>query len=119
MRDAGASARGAGQFLEGNGGSVSEGRVQAQQVVQPLSTRPIVPTLATTVLWFLEHGLDLPARVNAGPVVWRRPRYSTLREFIANPAYGGAYAYGRSRFTTSLAHEPRDALAPVPLAERA
>ena len=71
------------------------------------------------LLWFLEHGLDLPARVNAGPVVWRRPRYSTLREFIANPAYGGAYAYGRSRFTTSLAHEPRDALAPVPLAERA
>jgi DNA invertase Pin-like site-specific DNA recombinase len=51
------------------------------------------------LLWFLEHGLDLPTRVNAGPVVWRRPRYSTLREFIANPAYGGAYAYGRSRVT--------------------
>ena len=47
-------------------------------------------------LWFLEHKLDLPARVNAGPVVWRRPRYSTLHEFIANPAYGGAYAYGRT-----------------------
>src|SRR3954451_21875811 len=48
------------------------------------------------LLWFLEHGLDLPARTNAGPVAWRRPRYSTLREFIANPAYGGAYAYGRT-----------------------
>jgi len=33
----------------------------------------------------------LPARTNAGLVAWRRPRYSTLREFIANPAYGGAY----------------------------
>lgn len=53
------------------------------------------------LLWFLEHGLDLPTRVNAGPVVWRRPRYSTLRELIANPAYGGAYAYGRSRVTAS------------------
>src|SRR6059058_2541277 len=53
------------------------------------------------LLWFLEHGLDLPTRVNAGPVVWRRPRYSTLREFIANPAYGSAYAYGRSRVTAS------------------
>src|ERR1700712_208182 len=30
------------------------------------------------LLWFLEHGLDLPARTNAGPVAWRRPRYSTL-----------------------------------------
>ena len=52
-------------------------------------------------LWFLEHGLDLPARTDAGPVAWRRPRYSTLREFIANPAYGGAYAYGRSRVAAS------------------
>jgi len=49
-----------------------------------------------TLLWFHEHGLDLPTRVNGGPVTWRRPRYSTIREFIANPAYGGAYAYGRS-----------------------
>ena len=53
------------------------------------------------LLWFLEHGLDLPARTNAGPVEWRRPRYSTLREFIANPAYGGAYAYGRSHVAAS------------------
>ena len=48
------------------------------------------------LLWFLEHKLDLPTRINAGPVEWRRPRYSTLREFIANPAYGGAYAYRRT-----------------------
>src|SRR6478736_409990 len=53
------------------------------------------------LLWFLEHKLDLPTRINAGPVEWRRPRYSTLREFIANPAYGGAYAYGRSRVAAS------------------
>src|SRR4051795_11109213 len=48
------------------------------------------------LLWFLEHKLDLPTRANAGPVEWRRPRYSTLHEFITNPAYGGAYAYGRT-----------------------
>jgi Recombinase/Recombinase zinc beta ribbon domain len=48
------------------------------------------------LLWFLEHKLDLPTRITASPVEWLRPRYSTLREFIANPAYGGAYAYGRT-----------------------
>jgi DNA invertase Pin-like site-specific DNA recombinase len=48
------------------------------------------------LLWFLEHKLDLPTRINAGPIEWRRPRYSTLHEFITNPAYGGAYAYGRT-----------------------
>ena len=48
------------------------------------------------LFWFLEHKLDLPTRINGGPVEWRRPRYSTLHEFIANPAYGGAYAYGKT-----------------------
>ena len=48
------------------------------------------------LLWFLEHGLDLPARCPDGRIVWRRPRYSTLHQFIDNPAYGGAYAYGKT-----------------------
>ena len=48
------------------------------------------------LLWFLEHELELPTRVNGGPVTWRRPHYATLRAFIDNPAYGGAYAYGRT-----------------------
>ncbi len=53
------------------------------------------------LFWFLEHNLDLPARMNGGPVEWRRPRYSTLHGFISNPAYGGAYAYGRSGVAVS------------------
>jgi DNA invertase Pin-like site-specific DNA recombinase len=48
------------------------------------------------LLWFLEHKLDLPTRVNGGAVVWRRPHYSSIKSFIANPAYGGAYAYGKT-----------------------
>src|SRR5205823_4382745 len=49
-----------------------------------------------TLLWFLEHKLDLPTKPNGGEVVWRRPRYSTILQIIANPAYGGAYAYGKT-----------------------
>ena len=48
------------------------------------------------LLWFLEHKLDLPTRTPGGEVVWRRPRYSTIKSLIANPAYGGAYAYGKT-----------------------
>ena len=48
------------------------------------------------LLWFLEHGLDLPARSDNGQVVWKRPRYSTIYEVVTHPAYGGAYAYGRT-----------------------
>lgn len=48
------------------------------------------------LLWFLEHGLDLPARRTNGQIVWRRPSYATIHRMIENPVYGGAYAYGKS-----------------------
>jgi DNA invertase Pin-like site-specific DNA recombinase len=49
------------------------------------------------LMWFLEHGLDLPAKPNNGDVVWRRPNYATIHRMIENPIYGGAYTYGKSR----------------------
>jgi DNA invertase Pin-like site-specific DNA recombinase len=52
------------------------------------------------LLWFIEHGLELPAKRNNGDVVWRRPRYATIHRMIDNPIYGGAYAYGKSRAAT-------------------
>lgn len=52
------------------------------------------------LLWFIEHGLELPAKRNNGDVVWRRPCYATLHRIIENPVYGGAYAYGKSRAAT-------------------
>jgi DNA invertase Pin-like site-specific DNA recombinase len=48
------------------------------------------------LLWFIEHGLDLPAKRNNGDVVWRRPSYATIHRMIGNPIYGGAYAYGKT-----------------------
>ena len=53
------------------------------------------------LLWFLEHGLELPAKHKDGQTVWRRPYYQTIHRMITNPAYGGAYAYGKTRAVTS------------------
>ena len=53
-----------------------------------------------TLLWFLEHGLQVPVSAPRGRVVWRRPRYTTIYSILSNPVYAGAYAYGKTEHTT-------------------
>jgi DNA invertase Pin-like site-specific DNA recombinase len=55
------------------------------------------------LLWFHEHGLDLPARRGNGEVIWRRPCYATIHRMVTNPIYGGAYAYGKTAAVTRYA----------------
>src|SRR5438128_1752882 len=61
-----------------------------------------------TLLWFLEHGLQVPVSAPRDQVVWRRPRYTTIYSILTNPAYAGAYAYGKTEHTTHYDHgQPR------------
>ena len=53
-----------------------------------------------TLLWFLEHGLELPATNAHEEVRWKRPSYGMLYSMLTNPAYGGAYAYGKTEQLT-------------------
>lgn len=54
-----------------------------------------------TLLWFTENDLAIPARTIRGDVHWRRPTYSGVHRFLTNPAYGGAYAYGKTESVTT------------------
>lgn len=49
-----------------------------------------------TLLWFMEHNLMVPTRYIHGDVRWRRPSYCNIYSILKNPAYGGAYAYGKT-----------------------
>jgi DNA invertase Pin-like site-specific DNA recombinase len=49
-----------------------------------------------TLLWFLEHDLQLPTRQVNGDLIWKRPSYATVYRLLTNPVYGGAYAYGKT-----------------------
>ena len=52
-----------------------------------------------TLMWFLEQGLDMPARNQFREIVWKRPSYHTVYRILTNPVYGGAYAYGKTEHT--------------------
>ena len=48
---------------------------------------------------FLQNGLTLPRLVQHGPeagrIVWLRPSYQMIQKMLVNPAYAGAFVYGR------------------------
>jgi DNA invertase Pin-like site-specific DNA recombinase len=52
-----------------------------------------------TLMWFLEDGLQFPTRQPDGTTVWKRPTYAALYRVLTHPAYGGAYAYGKTEVT--------------------
>jgi len=54
-----------------------------------------------TLLWFQAEGLQLPRQRTGSEVTWRRPNYSAVYSILTHPAYGGAYAYGKSEQVVS------------------
>ncbi len=49
-------------------------------------------------LWFCSEGLSFPLQSNRLPTItWVRPTYTAIHNVLTNPAYAGAYAYGRTK----------------------
>jgi len=57
----------------------------------------------TVVVDLKQHGWDLPARVatheHYGALVWKTPTFSAVIRILSNPAYAGAYVYGRWEYS--------------------
>lgn len=67
-----------------------------------------IGSVRQTLMWFHEHGLQLPAVTPRGETHWKRPIYGTVYQILTNPIYGGAYAYGKTeRGTRYVAGEAR------------
>lgn len=59
---------------------------------------------ACKVLRFLNEGdLLLPRHDGFGDLVWKKPTTAAILALLKNPAYAGAFTYGRSRTTRNLA----------------
>jgi len=92
----------------------------AQGVVQRDPNVEVQERLALVFATFLERrsackvtetlnarALTLPRSDRFGDVVWRRPTLSAVLAILRNPAYAGAFVYGRREsIHTDLAHRP-------------
>src|SRR5215216_4810882 len=57
------------------------------------------------LLFFNEGGLLMPRLDGFGDVVWKRPTIETITSILKNPAYAGAFVYGRNSHTTMRSPE--------------
>lgn len=62
-------------------------------------------SIRQVLLWFRGEKVELPSvdyTAFGRCVVWKLPVYNSVRAILTNPMYAGAYAYGRTRTTTSV-----------------
>ncbi len=55
--------------------------------------------------WFNEQELSLPRHDRFGDLVWKKPTVAALLSILKNPAYAGAFVYGRTRTTRTPSGE--------------
>lgn len=73
---------------------------------------------ASKVLGYLStEQLELPRRDRFGEVVWKRPKLAMIVGFLKNPAYAGAFVYGRSRALPKAANPAQTTQKRLPLAQ--
>ncbi|MBU0703210.1 MAG: recombinase family protein, partial [Chloroflexi bacterium] len=54
---------------------------------------------ARVLRFFNEHDLLIPRRDRLGDLVWQQPSIAKILAILKNPAYAGAFVYGRTRTT--------------------
>ena len=82
----------------------------SQGVVQKISNREVqdritlvfetfirLKSACKVVRYFNEQGLLIPRRDRFQEIVWRQPTTSIILSILKNPAYAGAFVYGRTR----------------------
>lgn len=74
-----------------------------------------VRTVAKAMRMLNDRGLDLPRRDRHGELCWTRATVSAVAAILKNPAYAGAFVYGRTRMRDVAREGMSPAKAPRPM----
>jgi len=107
-----------GLVREPSGLVVKDPNIEVQQRLELLfQTFLRLRAVAKVMRLFKSRGLDLPRRDRHGDLIWVRGTVSAVATILKNPAYAGAFVYGRTRLRSALS-EGRSAMkAPRPMGE--
>ena len=67
------------------------------RIVLVFSTFLRLRSASKVLQFFMQEQLSLPRRDRFGDLVWKRPTTSAILQILKNPAYAGAFVYGRTR----------------------
>jgi DNA invertase Pin-like site-specific DNA recombinase len=86
----------AGLVRQEDGRVVKDPDVQVQHAIDLVFRTFLEKKSARQVmLYFQAHDLKVPRQHTTGEVTWRSPSHNTIQVILKNPAYAGAYTYGR------------------------
>jgi DNA invertase Pin-like site-specific DNA recombinase len=89
-----------GLVRDDSGKVLKDPNLEVQERIDLIFTTFLQRKSACKVLrFFNEHDLFLPRRDRFGDLVWKRPTVAAILFILKNPAYAGAFVYGRSRTT--------------------
>ena len=89
-----------GLIRDGGGKVLKDPHLEVQERIDLVFATFLQRKSACKVLrFFNEQDLLLPRRDRFGDLVWKKPTVSAIRSILKNPAYAGAFVYGRTRTT--------------------
>jgi DNA invertase Pin-like site-specific DNA recombinase len=86
-----------------DGAVIKDPDLQVQQTIDLLfKTFLELKSAARVVRHFNEHGLRIPRRHRNEETVWRAPTLASVVGVLRNPAYAGAFVYGKTQMVRNL-----------------
>ncbi|UCC51759.1 MAG: recombinase family protein [Anaerolineaceae bacterium] len=70
-------------------------------------------TASKVVRHLNEQSLPIPRRDRFGDVIWKRPTVAAILDILKNPAYAGAFVYGRTRTIRDVTGKARQKRLPI------